>query len=306
MKWEWPEELIFMKNKKAVQKKSFASMEGKLCVVSGATSGVGLEAVKQLAKGGAHIVMVSRSKEKAVLVRNDILKEWSVPIDIIIADFSHLEDIRRAASEILSAYRRIDVLINSAGIHNTTKLLTTDGFEQVFCVNHLAPFLFTHLLLGRLKESAPARIIMVNSEGHRFNGLRLDDLTWKKRPYFGLRSYGASKTAQLLTVWEFADILEGTNVTINAMHPGDVKTNIGNNNGWLYRSFLHYIVWPSLMDPAISGEAVYYLAADPEMDHISGRFYNLTIDEKPASHALDRVNGKKVWDLSLELTGLNR
>jgi retinol dehydrogenase-13 len=111
--------------------------------------------------------------------------------------------------------------------------------------------------------------------------------------------------AQLLTTWEFADRLEGTGVTINAMHPGDVKTNIGNNNGPLYRWFLHHVTWHTLKDPVISGEALYYLAASPEMSTVSGRFFHLTIDEKPAPSALDRVVGKQIWSISEKLTGLS-
>ena len=300
-----PDELMFLENRRAIQKTTTASMSGKVCVVSGSTSGVGLEAVKRLARGNAHIVMVCRNPEKAETVRKEILAQWYVPVDIIIADFSDLEDVRKAADILLRNYSRMDVLINSAGLHSTTRTITKDGFETVFCVNHLAPFLLTHLLLERLKECAPARIIQVNSEGHRFGGLDLNDLNWEHRHYTGLRGYGASKVAQLLTTWEFADRLKGSGVTINAMHPGDVKTNIGNNNGPLYRWFLHNVTWPTLKDPVISGEALYYLAAAPELADVSGRFFHLTIDEKPAAPARNREMGRKIWDFSLQLTGLN-
>ncbi len=197
------------------------------------------------------------------------------------------------------------MLINNAGVHNTQRTLTEDGIETVFCVNHLASFLLTRLLLPKIIESAPARIIQVNSQGHRFGGLDLDDLNWDRRRYKGLQGYGASKVAQLLTVWELADQLEGTGVTINAMHPGEVRTNIGMNNGWLYRWQKRYLLWWFLKDPVISGNAIYYLAAAPEMAGVSGRFFNLTIDEKPAPHALDRSIGKRIWKISEELTGLS-
>jgi len=305
MKLKMPDELIFIKNGKAVQKKSTTTMEGKVCVITGATSGVGLEAIKRLARGGAHVVMVCRNLEKAERISREIKAEWNVPVDIVIADFSCLDEVRNAAALIIKNYPKIDVLINSAGIHSTKRVYTSEGFEMVFCVNHLAPFLFTQLLIDRLKESAPARIIQVNSEGHRFNGLNPEDINWEKRNYTGLRGYGASKTAQLLTVWELADLLKGSNVTINALHPGDVKTNIGNNNGWLYKWFLHHVTWHFLKDPVISGEAIYYLASDPEMSDVSGRFFNLTIDEKPAAHALDRSMGKRIWELSMKMTGLS-
>jgi len=305
MKLELPDELIFIKNGKAEQKKSTVAMEGKVCVITGATSGVGLEAVKRLARGGAHIVMVCRNIEKAELIRMETVSKWKVPVDIILADFSRLDEVRNAAAQIINNYPKIDVLINSAGIHSTKRMYTSEGFEMVFCVNHLAPFLLINLLIDRLKESAPARIILVNSEGHRFNGLDPEDINWKKRHYTGLRGYGASKTAQLLTAWEFSDILQGSNVTINALHPGDVRTNIGNNNGWLYKWFLHHVTWRFLKDPIISGDAIYYLASDPEMSGVSGRFFNLTIEEKPAAHALDRSMGKRIWKLSMKMTGLD-
>ena len=299
-----PDELIFIENKRAIQKTTTASMAGKVCVVSGSTSGVGLEAVRRLARGGAHIVMVCRNPGKAEAIRTEIVSQHNVGVDIVPSDFSDLEDVRKAADILIKDYPQIDVLINSVGLYSTTRSTTQAGFETVFCVNHLSPFLLTYLLIDRLKQSAPARIIQVNSEGHRFGGLNLNDLNWERRPYIGLRGYGASKVAQLLTTWEFADRLKGSGVTINAMHPGDVKTNIGDNNGPLYRWYLHHIIWRTLKDPVISGEALYYLAAAPELAEVSGRFFHLTIDEKPAKHALDREKGRKIWDVSMQLTGL--
>ena len=279
-------------------------MAGKVCVVSGSTSGVGLAAVRRLARGSAHIVMVCRNPAKAENVRKELVADYNVPVDVVIADFSDLRDVRKAADILLRDHSRIDVLINSAGLFSTTPTTTKDGFETVFCVNHLAPFLLTHLLLERLKQSAPTRIIQVNSEGHRFGGLDPDDLNWEHRRYNGYRGYGASKIAQLLTTWEFADRLRGTGVTVNAMHPGDVRTNIGMNNGPLYRWFQRNVIWHVLKDPDISGEALYYLAAAPEMADVSGSFFHLTNDEKPAAPALDREKGRRVWDLSMQLTGL--
>ena len=304
MKRKLPDELIFLQNRNLPQKTTDASMQGKVCVITGATSGVGYESAKKLAEGGASLVMISRNKEKAERVSAQLQKDYNAEIDIIIADLSNLKQVRKAAEKVLSDHPKIDVLINSAGLHSTKKTYTEEGFETVFCVNHLAAFLLTYLLIDRLKENDHARIIQVNSEGHRFNGLNPNDLNWKKRLYTGLRGYGASKTAQLLTVWKFADILKDTNVTINAMHPGDVRTNIGNNNGWLYRFFLRHFTWHFLRDPGVSGEAVYYLAAAPEMQDISGRFYHLTVEEKPAKHALDRTVGKRIWDQSMRMTGL--
>ncbi|KAF0091969.1 MAG: Short-chain dehydrogenase [Fusobacteria bacterium] len=306
MKFELPEQLIFMKNDKAIQKHSNEPMTGKLCVISGATSGVGYEAVKSLAAGGANIVMVVRNENKAKVIKKEIEARYSVVVAYFIADFSDLKQVEKAAMDILDKYPRIDILINSAGIHSTKRKLNKDGLEMVFCVNHLAPFLLTKLLMNRMIESSPSRIIQVNSEGHRFNGLKVDDINWKKRFYTGLRSYGASKTAQLLTVWELAKELEGTGVTINAMHPGAVKTNIGNDNGILYRWFLHNVTWHFLKDSKIAGDALYYLASASELSNVSGEFFNLTTLEKPADHALNQENQKKIWSLSIKMTGLEK
>jgi len=134
--------------------------------------------------------------------------------------------------------------------------------------------------------------------------LDIQDLDWKKRHYTGLRGYGASKTAQLLCTWELHDRLIESGVTINAMHPGDVKTNIGQNNGLLYRAFSKLVIQRVLKDPKISGEAIYYLIAEPSLEKVSGRYYHLTQDAKPAKHALDRELGKLVYLKSLELCGL--
>jgi NAD(P)-dependent dehydrogenase (short-subunit alcohol dehydrogenase family) len=186
----------------------------------------------------------------------------------------------------------------------TTRHLTVDGYEAAFAVNHLASFLLTSLLLKRLVESAPSRIIQVNSEGHRFNGLRLDDLDWQKRRYNGYLGYGASKTAQLMTVWELNDLLNDKGVTINAMHPGAVRSNIGTNNGPFYNWFSRYLIQPGLKSPVISGEALYYLASSPDLEGVSGKFFNLTNEEIPAPHARNRDLGRKVFQESIRLTNL--
>ena len=299
-----PEELQFIANARKVQKTTNARLDGRVCIITGATSGVGYQAAKRLAQGGAHLVLICRNDEKAARIKEELMHAYAVQIEIVQADFSHLDQVREAAGVILANYPHIDVLINNAGVHNTHRTLTAEGVETVFCVNHLASFLLTRLLLNRLIESAPSRIIQVNSQGHRFGGLDLDDLSWAQRRYNGYKAYGASKVAQLYTVWELAEKLAGSGVTINAMHPGEVRTNIGMNNEALFRWYQRYLIWWILKKPVISGNAIYYLAAAPEMAEVSGRFFNQTIDEKPAAHARDQALGKSVWSISEELTGL--
>ncbi len=297
---KWPEELNFIPNGRKPQHTSNEDMTGKTIVISGASSGVGLAATKRFLQANARVIMVVRNRDKAEQIKNE-LRTISTNIDIVLADFSNLDSVQSAAKSIVERNEKIDVLINSVGMHSTKKRYTTDGREMVFMVNHLGPFLFTKLLIPFLTSNAPAKIIQVNSEGHRFSTVHIDDLDWKKHWYTGLRGYGMSKTAQLLTVWEFADQLQGSGVTINAMHPGAVKSAIGSNNGFLYRLFNKLFVWYTLKDPEISGEALFYLASS-QTDGITGTFYNLTNEEIPAKHARNRELGKQLFDMSNKLT----
>ena len=299
-----PDELIFITNKRLPQKTTDARMDGRICVVAGATSGVGYQAARRLAQGGATVVIVCRNPEKGARLSAELQAAYGTPTDVVLADFEKLPEVRAAAETLLARYGHIDVLINSAGIHRTRRTLTDAGIETVFCVNHLASFLLTRLLLDRLRQSAPARIIQVNSEGHRFGGLDVSDINWQRRPYHGLWSYGASKVAQLHTVVTLARRLSGSGVTINAMHPGAVKTAIGMDNGPIYRWYRHNMVNRFLGDPVIAGEALYYLAAAPELAEVSGRYFNLTIDEPPASYVMKPGLEKRVWEISEALTGL--
>lgn len=299
-----PDELQFIVNARKPQKRTTVRLDGKKCIITGATSGVGLAAARRIAQAGADLILVNRNPDKSNLVKEELKRDFGAKVDLVLADFSHLDQVRYAASLILEKNPRLDILINNAGLHNTGRELNEDGIEMVFCVNHLAHFLLTRLLLDRFLESAPSRILYVNSQGHRFGGLDLNDLNWERRSYRGLQGYGASKVAQLMTIWELAEKYADTGVTINAMHPGAVSTNIGMNNGLLYRLYQRYLLFPFLKGPEISGEAIYYLIASPEMSSISGKFYNQTVEEKPAAHALDREIGKQVWKISEELTGL--
>lgn len=298
------DDLAFLKSGRKPQHTCSDSMAGKVCVISGATSGVGLAAAHRLARGGAHLVLLCRSMPKGEALKAHLEREYGAAADLVPADFSRLADVRSAAGIIARRYDHIDVLINSAGLHSTVRRLTPDGNELVFQVNHLAPFLLTMLLKDCLAGSAQGRVIQVNSEGHRFGGLNMGDLDWKRRPYIGLRAYGASKTAQIMTVMALALAWQDAGITVNAMHPGAVRSNIGRNNGLLYRAWLRGVVWHFLKDPAISGEALYYLAAAGELAQTTGRYFFLTNEEKPMQHALDPAVRAAVWEKSLALIGL--
>jgi len=297
--YKWDDIKQMIANNRAEQHHSDVNLKEKRCVLTGATSGVGWEAAKALAAHQASIVMINRNQEKSEKACEKIRSTYHVECDYLIADFTNLEEVHQVADYLKNSDRRIDILINNAGMYCTTKTYTKDHLETVFCVNHLASFILTYKLIEKLKKNPSSRIIQVNSQGHRFNGLTINDLNWEKRHYTGLRGYGASKTAQLLTVWEFADLLKGSGVTINAMYPGAVKSGIGENNGPLYRWYKH-----NLVTKFISGQALHYLAAAPELSDVSGQYFNLTLVEKPSPHALDREIGKEIWTMSKKIAGL--
>ena len=232
--------------------------------------------------------------------------EYGVRCDYKIADLSNLQEVHQLAEELRNITTPIDVLIHNAGVYLTKREETSDGIEKVFMVQYLTSFIINLSLLDKLKSQDRARIIMVNSEGHRFAawGLRFDDLDWEKRRYSGLKSYGSAKLAQLLSMMVFEELFKDSGVTINSMHPGAVKTETGQENGRVYRWFKKNFLDKTLRSTEISSESLYYLGASKEMEGVSGKFFNLTKQEVPAPPALDREAADELWERSLEYSGL--
>ncbi|MEO0129395.1 MAG: SDR family NAD(P)-dependent oxidoreductase [candidate division WOR-3 bacterium] len=282
------------------------NFENKLVVITGATSGIGYFTAVKYASHGANLCCVNRNEEKSRVLRDEIENKYKVKCDCIIADLSRLNEIRRVGEILLNSDIHIDVLIHNAGIYLTHRQITEDGIEKVFVVNYLSSFMLNFILKDKLKKQGKARIIIVNSEGHRFViwGLRLDDLNWEKRRYSGLRSYGYAKTAQLLSMLIFNEYFKDSGVTINGMHPGAVRTETGKENGPVYRWIKENIYDKMLKSPEISAEALYYLGVAKDMDGISGKFFNLTTEENPAPPARDREVAWELWEKSLKLSGL--
>ncbi|MDC7225468.1 MAG: SDR family NAD(P)-dependent oxidoreductase [Spirochaetales bacterium] len=283
------------------------SLEGKTAVITGATSGIGLETARLFARKGADLICLNRDPEKSDRVEKELKEKYNCNIKTIYVDFTSFEQVGKAADALLSLTVPIDVIIYNAGVFNTTKQFTADGVEMVFQVNHLGSFFLNYKLKEKLKKENRARIIYVNSEGHRFAlaGVHLNDLAWRRHIYTGLKSYGTAKTAQLLTMQKFDEYFSDCSVTVNAMHPGNVRSNMGNNNGRLYRKMHEKLVLSSAKDPEISARALLYHAASEDVSGVSGRFYNFTTDEKPAPHARDKNRVDAVWNKSLELCGLS-
>src|SRR6266699_1360634 len=217
-------------------------MKGKICIVTGANSGIGKAAALGLAQMGATIVMVCRNQIKGEEAQNEIKeKSGNDAVDLMLADLSSQASIRQLAENFQQHYQQLYVLINNAGGVNLNRRETVDGLEMTFAVNYLAPFLLTNLLLEKLKASVPARIVNVSSESHQSGYIKMDDLELEKG-YRLMRAYGQSKLALVLFTYELARRLQGTGVTANCLHPGFVATNIGQNGvGSVGRSIVKLI-----------------------------------------------------------------
>jgi short-subunit dehydrogenase len=305
--YEWSNIFAMIRNNKSDPKICDNTYDGKLVVITGATSGIGYLTARKYASMGADLICVNRNHEKSEALKKEIVGEFAVKCEYIIADLSKLDEIYRVGKELTQLNTEINVLIHNVGIYLTKRETTTDGLEKVFVVQYLASFIINYLLIDKLKSQEKARIIMVNSEGHRFAawGLRIDDLNWDKRRYSGLKSYGSAKVAQLLSMIVFNEHFKNTGISINAMHPGAVKTDTGQENGPVYRWFKRNFIDKTLKSPEISAEALYYLGVSREIEGVSGKFFNLTTEEEPAPPALDKEVAYELWEKSLKLGGLD-
>lgn len=278
----------------------------RLVVITGATSGIGYATARKFASHGADLLVINRSEQKSKELCEELEYEYHTKASYIRADFTILTDIHAAARTLSALDRNIDVLIHNAGSYLTEKTFTEDNLETVFQTNYLSTFILNFILREKLKNQPNGRILLVNSEAYRFAawGLHLDDLSWNHHRYSGMQSYGAAKLAQLLSMIKFNAFFQGSQITMNAMHPGNVKTNSGQNNGRIYKFFKRMVVDRGARSPDISAEALYYLGVSPELDGVSGKFFNLTTEEELAPPALDRDAAEKLWEISLDLGGL--
>ena len=280
---------------------AMSSMQGKVCLVTGSSSGIGKVTARELAQMGAAVVMVCRNRAKGEAVQVEI-KEVSgnTRVDLIVADLSELSEVRRVASEFKQNYAQLHVLVNNAGGINSERKVTSDGLEFTFATNYLAPFLLTHLLLDVLKASAPARIVNVSSTAHTRGKVDFADLQGTHRYSFA-KAYGQSKLALIYFTYELADRLKGTGVTVNALHPGVVASNF--NDGM--RGLAHVIgalIYTLVGVPVEKGaQTPLYLATSPEVEGVSGRYFS-DCKETPSSRlSYDSTVRQRLWRVSEEL-----
>jgi NAD(P)-dependent dehydrogenase (short-subunit alcohol dehydrogenase family) len=276
----------------------------KTIVITGASDGIGLEAASLLAAQGHHLVLVGRTSAKVdAAVRRLAGESPDAPVESHLCDNTSLADVRGLAHELLAAYPRIDVLVNNAGTVFDKRTVTRDGIEATFQVNHLAGFLLTELLLDRLVASAPARVVTTASIGH-FNGtMDFDDLGFEHR-YQILRAYYRSKLANVLHTRELARRLEGTGVTVNCLHPGAVSTNIWSGAPWFARPVLSVAKRLVMVSPEAGGARIAHLATSPEVEGLTGGYYEQDRLKEPADLARDDAVAARLETVSRELVGL--
>jgi len=305
--YRWSNVFAMIRNLKLAPKICADDFSHRLVVITGATSGIGNATAEKFAAQGADLLLINRDEKKTEQLCAQLRQQCRTNCDYIIADFSKQSDVHDAAGQLAALPRDIDVLIHNAGVYLTQKTLTQDGLEMVFQVNYLSTFILNYVLLEKFKAQNRGRILFVNSEAYRFAvwGLDFDDLLWQKRRYSGLKSYGESKLAQLLSMLVLQQAYQGSAVTVNAMHPGNVRTNSGQSNGWLYKIFKRLLIDPSALPVSVAAEALYYLGASAEVQGLSGKFFNLTTLEEPAPPALDRDAAQTLWQISLQLGGFD-
>ena len=270
------------------------TMNGKTCVITGANSGIGLETARGLARLGARVVLVCRDRQRGEAARQELIAATgNGQIRLLVADLASLEDVRRLADQIEAGCPRLDVLIHNAGLMTRQRLVSVDGFEMQLTVHHLAPFLLTELLLDRLRSSAPARVIMVSSMLHKWARIHFNDLQCQRK-YSMVRAYGQSKLAMLYYTYELAERLRGSGVTVNALHPGAVATNIG-MPAWLA---------PFLATPEKGARTSIHLASAAELAGVTGKYFVNGREANSSRRSRDAAIGRRLVRVTRELCGV--
>lgn len=276
-------------------------MTGKVCIVTGANTGIGKETALGLAKLRATVVMVCRERDRGEAAQREIKqKSGNDRVELMICDFSSQNSIRQLAKDFKLQHDRLDVLVNNAGVVLRERSMTEEGLESTFAINHLGYFLLTNLLLDVLKKSAPSRIVNVASTAHKYG--KLDVNAWPAgRNFSAFGAYANSKLANVLFTYELARRLEGTGVTANCLHPGGVGTN-------LYRGlpkFLQALIKLVTIGPERGARTSIYLASSPEVEGVTGKYFARRRQQRSSEASSNEEAAQRLWEMSAELTGLN-
>ena len=278
-----------------------ANLEDRVFLVTGANSGIGKATALGLARLGGTVVMACRSATRGEAARQDVVRDsGNSSVYLEIVDLASEESTRSFAEEFQRKYPRLDVLINNAGVYTAHREVTPDGLERTFEVNYLSGFLLTHLLLDLLKKSAPSRIVNVSSSAHSGGTIHFDDLQGEQR-YGGFGAYGQSKLAQVLFTRELARRLEGTGVTVNACHPGVIRTNLGMGGTSAVVRFVRLF----FKGPEKGAQTPIYLAVSPEVERVTGQYFANKHVREPSHAAQDPDVARRLFDVSAELAHLS-
>jgi NAD(P)-dependent dehydrogenase (short-subunit alcohol dehydrogenase family) len=281
-------------------------MEGKTVIVTGGNSGIGKAAAIALAGAGARVVITARNEQRGQAAATDIAAaSGSDSVELSVFDLADLVSVRAGAADLLARCPRIDVLCNNAGLILSERSLSADGYESTFATNHLGPFLLTELLLERLKESAPSRIVNVASTAHNFarRGMVFDDLM-AERSYKPMEVYGRTKLANMLFTTELAKRLAGTGVTANSLHPGSVNTGYardGDTTGLMAWGVKVYARLPISLTPEQGARTSVYLCSSPEVEGVTARYFAKCKEKTPSANARDEAAAARLWTVSEEL-----
>jgi retinol dehydrogenase 14 len=279
-------------------------MTGRRVLVTGGSSGIGRATALGLAAMGARVAITGRDPERTEAAAIEIRRASGGEVDVFVADLSSQAEVRRMAGEVLERLPRIDVLVNNVGGYWDRRHLTADGLERTFALNHLAPFLLTNLLLDRLRQSAPARVITVSSGAHTMGRIAFDDLMGE-RSYSGQRAYSQSKLANLLFTYEVARRLgDGSGVTANALHPGMVRTGFGSEDAGLIQRLFTPLMRPFMKSPAEGAATSIHLASSPEVEGITGAYFAGSRPRSSSKRSHDPDVARRLWDVSAELVGI--
>jgi NAD(P)-dependent dehydrogenase (short-subunit alcohol dehydrogenase family) len=279
-------------------------MAGGTVLITGATRGIGKATAVGLARLGAHVAIIGHDRARTQTAATEI-RAAGGQVDAFLADLSSQAEVRRLAEEVLERLPRIDVLVNNVGGYWKTRRTTRDGLEHTFAVNHLAPFLLTNLLLGRLKHSAPARVVTVASNAQRLGRIDFDDLQGE-RSYSGARAYNQSKLANVLFTHELARRLSASAVTANALHPGLVSTSLGAEDPARSQRLLVPLLRAFMSSPAQGAATSIQLASDPALQGRTGLYFTRRGPKKSSERSYDRASATRLWQVSADLVGLPR
>jgi NAD(P)-dependent dehydrogenase (short-subunit alcohol dehydrogenase family) len=272
-------------------------------VVTGATNGIGLEAALQLAADGHRLVLVGRNPDRLEAAEDAVRRAGAARVDAHRADFASLDSVRELARDLLERYEQIDVLVSNAGTVHARRTVTGDGIEATFQVNHLGGFLLTELLKRRLVCSSPSRVVITSSVGHLRGSMDLDDVGFERGGYSVMAAYGRSKLANVLYARSLAAELAGSGVTVNAVHPGSVATDIWSGAPWYARPVLA-VAKLRMLSPADGARALTHLAVSPEVEGVTGEYFDRFTPRRPSALARDDALATGLRELSNHLAGL--